>query len=506
MEYSVRQLALLMMILLIIVTMGSSVIGFHLLQEYYHTEEGRVEAQARQRLKLAADTVGSQVQFYQGIVDLLAQQNNATDLLSFSEDEEIEQWALQIRSVLPGAFGLALARTDGNVIGDPLVQRIGKVCEDDLAHFALQESFSYPPIHDDVAGLEHFDLLARVAPQASEDSGVLLVSFHISNLREMMERIIAPGDTLTLLTANGREIIRAGQEQQADEQVFTQGVPGTSWQMKLHVFPINPPDYFKNILILNLIMLMVVATILLLSTRHFGKQIGEDMRRIHHRINTILEGDDDLDLHRPTIKEIVSLLPDIDKVAFAVRDQHQQLRDQSLTDPLTQLHNRRYFNLVIERAFEQSRRRSPSVLLMIDVNDFKEINDRHGHDQGDMMLQAIADSLRRNVRSSDDAMRIGGDEFALILHDIEWDQTKKWIENFARRHDRELAVRKPAGLTPNCCTMSIGATLIDASHFASVSAALRAADQAMYKAKAMQPGHSRYHIASGASNGEASTT
>lgn len=506
MEYSVRQLAVLMMILLIIVTMGSSVIGFRLLQDYYHTEEGRVEAQARQRLKLATDTIGSQVQFYQGIVDLLAKQNNATDLLSFSEDDEIEQWALQIRSVLPGAFGLALARTDGSVIGDPLVQRIGQVCKDDLAHFARKKPFSYPPVHDEMTGLEHFDLLARVAPQGSEETGILLISFHVSNLGQMMEKVIAPGDTLTLSTGNGREIIRVGQDYQPGRQIFSQGVPGTSWQMNLHVFPINPPEYFSSIVILNLVMLLIVAGILLLSTRQFGRQIGVDMQRIQNRINTIIDGNNDEHPPRPTIKEIASLLPDIDKVAYEVRDQHQQLRDQSLTDPLTQLHNRRYFNLVIEKAFEQSRRRPASVLLMIDVNDFKEINDRNGHDQGDMMLQTISDSLQRNIRSSDEAFRIGGDEFAVILHDIEWDHLKKWIESFARRHDRELAVRKPPGLSPNCCTLSIGATLVDAGRFGNISAALRAADQAMYKAKAMQPGHSRYHIARGALSGEASTT
>lgn len=92
------------------------------------------------------------------------------------------------------------------------------------------------------------------------------------------------------------------------------------------------------------------------------------------------------------------------------------LCELSLKDPLTGLGNRRHFRSVLERSIETVARSGESILLLLlDIDHFKSINDNHGHLAGDQVLQAIASCLERCVRPMDTITRYGGEEFALIL-------------------------------------------------------------------------------------------
>ncbi|EIK46360.1 diguanylate cyclase with PAS/PAC sensor [Cellvibrio sp. BR] len=99
---------------------------------------------------------------------------------------------------------------------------------------------------------------------------------------------------------------------------------------------------------------------------------------------------------------------------------HELLREQALRDPLTGLYNRRYldefFALEIARARRHSR---PMVLALIDLDHFKQLNDDHGHLIGDDVLKSVALFLVENVRASDVLFRIGGEEFLVILPDVD---------------------------------------------------------------------------------------
>ena len=92
------------------------------------------------------------------------------------------------------------------------------------------------------------------------------------------------------------------------------------------------------------------------------------------------------------------------------------LSELSLKDPLTGLGNRRHFRAVLERSIEIVARSGESVLLLLlDIDHFKNIYDTHGHLAGDQVLQAVADCLTRCVRPMDTVVRYGGEEFAMIL-------------------------------------------------------------------------------------------
>ncbi len=159
----------------------------------------------------------------------------------------------------------------------------------------------------------------------------------------------------------------------------------------------------------------------------------------------------------------------------------RSLEQVAATDPLTGLYNRRRF----EEAFTWECRRagrsgSPVSLLVLDVRGLKQANDRFGHHVGDLLLQAVASALRRTVRSTDMAFRIGGDEFAILLPDTDSGAAalvaQAVADEVARSSVRGEGVRLHPRVTVGCATCPDDGSGPDQ--------VLRAADLAMYRARA----------------------
>jgi diguanylate cyclase (GGDEF)-like protein len=101
----------------------------------------------------------------------------------------------------------------------------------------------------------------------------------------------------------------------------------------------------------------------------------------------------------------------------------KKLQINAATDPLTGLYNRRLFEDHFERELNRSLRHSQHLAVaMLDLHQFKEVNDRYGHARGDLLLRIVATTFRKSLRTSDYAFRIGGDEFALLLVQSDKDQ------------------------------------------------------------------------------------
>ena len=104
-------------------------------------------------------------------------------------------------------------------------------------------------------------------------------------------------------------------------------------------------------------------------------------------------------------------------------DELKTLQLNAVTDPLTGLYNRRLFSESFEKELNRARRYAlPLSLVILDLHRFKEVNDKHGHPRGDDVLRAAATTLKRALRTSDSAFRIGGDEFALLLPQTDAEQ------------------------------------------------------------------------------------
>lgn len=165
----------------------------------------------------------------------------------------------------------------------------------------------------------------------------------------------------------------------------------------------------------------------------------------------------------------------------SLRQREQALQHAAFHDPLTNLPNRRYLVERCETALAHARRHSEAIaLLLIDLDHFKPINDKHGHDAGDLMLQQIALRLREHLRTGDSVARLGGDEFAVLVCGADAEEHAREIAN---RLLAELAKPVMYGAERLTVTISIGVALYPL-HASTFTALYKAADEMLYRVKA----------------------
>jgi diguanylate cyclase (GGDEF)-like protein/PAS domain S-box-containing protein len=169
------------------------------------------------------------------------------------------------------------------------------------------------------------------------------------------------------------------------------------------------------------------------------------------------------------------------------------LRDLATRDPLSGLANRRWFELQFARHLRTCATEGPrGALVVMDLDNFKRVNDTFGHQAGDRLVIEVAVTLRKHLRERDLVARLGGDEFAVVLHDGDY----RAAESVARK--LVLAVRDEVNNGEGGVTVSLGVTPFDLVGVANARDALRSADAAMYTVK--RSGRNGYAVA-GASDG-----
>jgi diguanylate cyclase (GGDEF)-like protein len=159
-----------------------------------------------------------------------------------------------------------------------------------------------------------------------------------------------------------------------------------------------------------------------------------------------------------------------------IRRTQSQLEDLAIHDPLTRVYNARAFTDRLGQELKRNRRYGrPLALLYLDLDDFKRVNDSHGHRTGDAVLKLVAEAIRRAVRQADILGRMGGDEFAVLMPETGGDLA----DAAAARLSNEL--RTAFQGTP-AVTASIGVVSCSGAE-TDVDEVLHQADQAMYAAK-----------------------
>ena len=149
-------------------------------------------------------------------------------------------------------------------------------------------------------------------------------------------------------------------------------------------------------------------------------------------------------------------------------------------DPLTNLPNRSLLSDRLQQAIDRAVRYRHKVgLFLVDMDKFKEINDTRGHAAGDQVLITVAQRLRESVRGSDSVLRIGGDEFIVVMPDV---QEEKDIRRLAAKINMALSSGSPPGLEEITMSCSIGIAIYP-SQAATADELISRADAAMYEAK-----------------------
>jgi diguanylate cyclase (GGDEF)-like protein len=171
---------------------------------------------------------------------------------------------------------------------------------------------------------------------------------------------------------------------------------------------------------------------------------------------------------------------DINLIALHLQEQRARLEHLSLTDPLTGLPNRRAFETRFPQAQGLAERQHAVALVMLDIDHFKGINDQYGHGVGDQVLLALAQSLKELTRRADLAARLAGDEFAVLLTDLDASGVNAWYLRLSDHFRNEL---NAFGLDLQT-GLSAGQTWLGGASADTLNDALARADRALYQAKA----------------------
>jgi diguanylate cyclase len=180
-----------------------------------------------------------------------------------------------------------------------------------------------------------------------------------------------------------------------------------------------------------------------------------------------------------------SLETELENSSQQVNDLKSKLDDvrkESLTDPLTGIANRKAFDVELDRAIAQSRQKGePLTVCMIDIDRFKNFNDKWGHQTGDNVLRLVGNCLSENVKGRDTAARYGGEEFVLILPQTVLNDGVGLANKIRLAVEAKKLVKKSTGDVLGTITISVGAALLGPSDTA--ASVTERADTCLYAAK-----------------------
>jgi diguanylate cyclase (GGDEF)-like protein len=229
----------------------------------------------------------------------------------------------------------------------------------------------------------------------------------------------------------------------------------------------------------------------------YGPYEKEYIHKDGHRVNVLLHG---VRLDLPNDEHLIfSVVQDI----TARKEAEQQIRRLAYYDALTQLPNRRLLDDRLQQAMVTSHRSGRyCALLFLDLDNFKPLNDQHGHDVGDLLLVEVARRLERSTRKMDTVARFGGDEFIVMIRELNIDRyiSSQHAGIVAEKVRNALAepyfLHLPQGdgnemIVEHHCTASIGLVMF-ADHQSSHEDIMKWADIAMYQAK--EKGGNTFHF------------
>jgi diguanylate cyclase len=216
--------------------------------------------------------------------------------------------------------------------------------------------------------------------------------------------------------------------------------------------------------------------------------IGQLRKRMEHELAGLQLA---MESKRKERDELITVLADrlalVQNKLFHTQDRLKRTENETTRDALTAIANRGHFDRQIEMWMASRRRARPFVLAMIDVDNFKHVNDSYGHQTGDRVLVAVSEVMRRMIRSNDLVARYGGEEFAILFGNMSLERAR---ERSLQILDavRMLSIEIPGGSLS--VTLSCGLAMSEPGD--TPRTLVKRADAALYDAKAQ--GRNRVEI------------
>jgi len=395
--------------------------------------------------RAAADSANALLVQQRRTLEKAAHQPAVAGLLQRMTPTDRDRKENEIKTLLPGATAVhLLPRNNAGV--SYATEPIDPACLDYVRRAGRADTPAAPEFHALGTTAEHYDLAVPVRDESGKMLGHLLASFAPAPLRVAIQQSL-PGGYLELQQADAvhpAQMVLAIGEPLANATTVSTNLGDARWTLVYQ--PADPPPVLlagNRIYYFGFVVLaMAVIVMMLFRMQH------RTVTAVRHDIKSLVRMFRDLrdgtvrvayPMELEEFSEIFDYLRDRGKKLV---EEKEKMKNMGLMDHLSQLSNRRHFETRLKELFEASRTNGPSSVLIIDMDHFKQINDRHGHDAGDALIVAFARALRKVVRQTDVLARLGGDEFCIIYTYASLGNAKILADRLRKQLPREVALTK----------------------------------------------------------------
>jgi diguanylate cyclase (GGDEF)-like protein len=175
-------------------------------------------------------------------------------------------------------------------------------------------------------------------------------------------------------------------------------------------------------------------------------------------------------------------------ITHFLREKMTELTIWADSDPLTKIANRRAFINTLEHEFERTRRyHHPFAIAFLDLDNFKHMNDTFGHNEGDLLLQVVANAMKTHSRASDTVARLGGDEFAVLITETDPEHAAMVLSKISTAIREDCQARDwPVGVSlGSVCFLQVPEN---------TETAIKMADELMYEVKKSNKNQDKHHV------------
>ncbi|MCR4347621.1 MAG: sensor domain-containing diguanylate cyclase [Sulfuricaulis sp.] len=368
---------------------------------------------------------------------VMALQRGSSVARSHKEDE--------IESQLPGVVSVQLM-SHNNSGGLSSAEALDPACLDYVQRMAKTNTPAVPEFHATGTPAAHYDLAAPIMNENRSLAGYLLARFSSAPLQAILDQSLPPHAYMELQQpvsgAETQAVLTAGEP--SDTVTVSSELGNSHWTLIYQ--PAETPSLIlsgsRKIYFAIILSAFVIITIVLFRLyRKTLKAVRHDIHSLVRMFRDLREGSVRVE-YPMALREFAEIFDYLRDRGQKLVKEKEKLRDMGLMDHLSQLGNRRHFETRLQELFDASKASGLSSVLMIDMDHFKAVNDKHGHDAGDALIVGFANALRKVVRQTDVLARLGGDEFCIIYSYAPLEKATVLVERLRKQLPREILLTK----------------------------------------------------------------
>ena len=434
-----------------------------------------------ERLQDTAKNISRFISVHQSVVDNISSQLAVRDLLVFGTDQEAHLWSIDMRRLLPDSIGLALFDDTARVKGDDEDLRLSERCYTDLRRRVMGLPIPEPPVHFKIAELAHFDLVSPIVDEG-RTIGLLFASFSMDLIQNLLDTFSDQHQAYRIVTPEKYKVTGQYFDDMSVHRQYSIQVPGSDWVLEERIAEDHDQGVLFGLLVSNIVTVILITGILFTAFKHLFSTVVEDFNSLSVMMHRIQQGVYKADKMPATrLKETALVLKFMQHAADELNQYHTHLKLQSTTDELTELSNRRVLNDRFDEFLQAAGQGESIYVAVLDLDHFKQVNDRFGHDLGDEVIRLFARVLKQNADARSLCVRAGGDEFIVVLRDHTLEQVEHWYQRICDSFAESLenlfeknGIHFEYGVSVGATRMIKGDRKRDA---------LRRADEALYEVK-----------------------